>query len=68
MIYECKKLDLIANLNFYSLTLFSWSIVGGILFWTLVFIFIAAVRLVILMREWLPTKFGPEIETVSMIE
>ena len=31
------------------------------------FIFIAAVRLVMLMREWLPTKFGPEIETVSMI-
>ena len=55
-------------LKFYSPFLFSWSIVGGILFWTLVFIFIAAARLIMLMREWLPTKFGPEIETVSMIE
>lgn len=51
-----------ALLHLYSNSV-SWSIVGGILFWTLVFIFIAAARLIMLMREWLPTKFGPEIET-----
>ena len=43
----------------------SSSIVGGIIFWTSIFIVLAGVRLVSIVHRWLPMKLDPEIESVS---
>lgn len=44
---------------------FSYSVVCGIIFWTVVFIIVSLCRLASILIKWVPTKFDPEIEAVS---